>query len=240
MKSNVYMMLEEFFDDTMINIAKKMGYSEDNILILEDNIDKLKTDYSDVYDNLKSCKHNRDSRTEIEYAQDLICSWIFEDYLILNLKLYGLEVKLCGTDHERKILQSSLVSSKSDMFVKGSNNNKIYIELVNDYRGYWLKYSKIDLRDDKYLHIKSLSKGVDKSFLLGVDFYNKKFFLFDVNKNQNVKYEAFHYAYKKPVYTISLKNIVYYDFSFEKICNEIKKELDGDNNEKQNWNRKKI
>jgi hypothetical protein len=84
MKSNIYVMLENFFDESMVNIARQMGYSEDNILILENNINKLMVDYPDVYDNLKSCRHNRDSRTEIEYAQDLVCSWIFEDYLLLN------------------------------------------------------------------------------------------------------------------------------------------------------------
>ncbi len=230
MKSNIYMMLEKFFDDTMVNIAKKMGYSEDNILILEDNVDKLKIDYQDVYENLKSCKHNRDSRTEIEYAQDLICSWIFEDYLIFNLKLNGLDAELSGSDSERKILKSSAVSSKSDLVVKGYKK-KIYIELVNDYRGYWLKYNKVDLRDDKYLYIKNLSSDNDKTFLLGIDFCNKKFFLFDINNNQDVKYEPFHYAYKKPAYSINLKNTIYYDFSFEKICNEIKKNLYGDENE---------
>lgn len=230
MKSNIYTMLEKFFDDTMINIAKKMGYSEDNILILENNVDKLKEDYRDTYDNLKSCRHNRDSRTEIEYAQDLICSWIFEDYLIYNLKLNGIDANLSGADFERKILQSSSVSSKSDLVVNGIDK-KVYIELVNDYRGYWLKNNKVDLRDDKYLHIKNLSSGNNKSFLLGVDFCNKKFFLFDINNNNDVKYESFHYAYKKPAYSISLKNTTYYDFSFEKICEQIKNILEGDDDE---------
>lgn len=102
MKSNIYEMLERFFDETMINIAKKMGYSEENIIILENNEEKLKRDYEDVYNNLKSCRHNRDGRTEMEYAQDLVCSWIFEDYLIYNLKLSGLNVELSGADFERK------------------------------------------------------------------------------------------------------------------------------------------
>ena len=53
MKSNIYEMLERFFDETMINIAKKMGYSEENIIILENNKEKLKRDYEDVYNNLK-------------------------------------------------------------------------------------------------------------------------------------------------------------------------------------------
>ena len=230
MKSNIYEMLERFFDETMINIAKKMGYSEENIIILENNEEKLKRDYEDVYNNLKSCRHNRDGRTEMEYAQDLVCSWIFEDYLIYNLKLSGLNVELSGADFERKILQSSSVSSKSDLIIKGSKIN-IYIEVVNDYRGYWAKNKKVDLRDDKYLHIKSLASGNNKSFLLGIDFCNKKFFLFDINNNQDVKYEPFHYAYRKPAYSIDLKNIEYHDFSFEKICIEIKKYLEGDTNE---------
>lgn len=230
MKSNIYEILEIFFDETMINIAKQMGYSEENIIILENDEEKLKSDYKDVYDNLKSCRHNRDGRTEIEYAPDLICSWIFEDYLIYNLKLSGLNVKLSGVDFERKILRSSSVSSKSDLIIRGPKNN-IYIEVANDYKGYWAKNKKVDLRDDKYLHIKNLAYENNKSFLLGIDFCNKKFFLFDVNNNEDVKYEPFHYAYRKPAYSINLKNVEYYDFSFEKICSEIKKYLEGDINE---------
>ena len=122
------------------------------------------------------------------------------------------------------------MSSKSDLIIKGSKKN-IYIEVVNDYRVYWAKNKKVDLRDDKYLHIKSLASGNNKSFLLGIDFCNKKFFLFDINNNQDVKYEPFHYAYRKPAYSIDLKNIEYHDFSFEKICIEIKKYLEGDTNE---------
>lgn len=227
MKSNVYTMLEKFFDYPLIMIAKELGYSEENILILEGNIDKLKSDYLDIYNNLKTCNHNRDSRTEIEYAQDLICSWIFEDYLIYNLKLNGLNIELSGADCERKILKSSSVSTKSDLVVRGKKQ-KMYIELVNDYRGYWFKYNKVDLRDDKYLHIKELASNNAKSFLLGIDFCHKKFFLFDIINNQDVKYEPFHYAYKKPVYSIDLNNTEYFDFSFAKIYEQIKKNLVGD------------
>ena len=230
MKSNIYKMLEKFFDDPMTNIAKKMGYSEDNILILENNVERLKEDFPETYNNLKSCQHNRDSRSEIEYAQDLICSWIFEDYLVLNLKNNGLKIELSGADFERKILKSSKVSSKSDLVIHDYKKD-YYIEIVNDYGGYWLKEKKIDLRDDKYLHLKKLCTDNSRSLLLGIDFLNGKFFVCDIERNDNVTFIPFHYPFRKPAYSLGLEGTTFYEFSFEKICDVLKQFIEGEEDE---------
>lgn len=231
MKSNIYLKLENFFNEPIIDIAKKLGYSENNIIILENNENKLKEKYLDTYSNLKSCYHNRDGRTEMQYAQDLICSWIFEDYLVYNLKLLGINLSLDGTDFERKILKSQKISSTSDYKIE-YDNKKIYIELISDYKGYWNKNKKCDLRDDKYLKLKSLASDNTSSMLLGIDFYNKKFFFFNVNDDKNkAEYVSFHFAYKKPVYSIDLRQVAYYDFSFEKIVEVLKQYMEGFRNE---------
>lgn len=221
-KSNIYLKLEKFFDETMINIAKKIGYSEENIIILEDNERKLRESYPEVYNNLLSCKHNRDNRTPIEYAQDLVCSWIFEDYLILNLKLLGLNIELSGNDQNRKILKSSSVSSNSDYLVS-YNGKKAFVELANDYTGYWKKKNVCDLRDDKYNHIKIQKKDNNFSLLLGIDFVNNDFFIIDIeNSNSLITYSEYHFAYHKPVYSINLNKITYKNFSFENIAKSLK------------------
>ena len=222
MKSNIYSMLESFFDEPIVDIAKKLKYDEDNILILESDEEGLKLEYPETYNNLLSCKYNKDARTFIEYAQDLICSWIFEDYLLLSLKEQDLKIELSGEDKNRKILKSAKVSASSDYFIN-FNERKAFIELVNDYTGYWKKKKICDLRDEKYNHIKKASENANYSLLLGIDFKNSEFFLFDLNKNQNdIKYSEYHFAYHKPVYSLKLNNIKYEKFNFEKICSVIK------------------
>lgn len=221
MKSNIYIMLEKFFNRNIIDIAKELNYDEDNILILESNENELKLKYKETYDNLKSCVHNRDDRTLIAYAQDLVCSWIFEDYLLVKLKECGLNIELSGTDKKRKLLNSKKIGSTSDYIVT-YDNKKAFIELANDYKGYWNKNKVCDLRDDKFLHIKNMSSNAEYSFLLGIDFLNSKFFIMDLLKsNENISYKEYHWAYHKPVYSIDLSNIKYYDFSFSNIASKI-------------------
>lgn len=65
--------------------AKDLNYSESNTLILAGDEQTLKTKYPVVYANLLSYGHNKDGRTYMEYAQDLVASWIFEDDLMAQL-----------------------------------------------------------------------------------------------------------------------------------------------------------
>lgn len=221
MKSNIYVMLEKFFDDSIINIAKKMNYSEDNILILENKENELKIKYPEIYNNLLSCSHNRDFRTPMQYAQDLVCSWLYEDYLLEQLKKDGLTVQLSGEDRNRKILKTAKVSSNSDYLIM-HKGKKAFVELANDYTGYWKNKKQCDLRDDKFLHIKNGMKDADFSFLLGVDFKNVEFFVVNVNDKNNITYSNYHYAYHKPAYSLHLDNVQFYSFNVTNISNVIK------------------
>jgi hypothetical protein len=220
MKTHIHERLDEFFDETIINIAKRLGYNIENILVLEDKELLLKTEYPRIYGNLESCKHQRDKRSLMEYAQDLVCSWVFEDYLIVNLKNLGLNIEHAGEDRNREILSSSKVSANSD-FLINNNNKKLYVELANDYTGYWLRRLQIDLRDDKYLRIKNKLNNGDVSVLLGIDLINKKYFIHDFSDEENVKYIEYHPPFSKPAYSIKLEKNKINDFSFEKVCYEL-------------------
>ena len=221
MKSNIQEKLEEFFGESVINLARKLNYSEDNILILESNEAKLKELYPETYSNLLSCKHNRDSRTSMEYAQYLVSSWVFEDYLLQTLNDVGLNIRLSGEDRTRKLLKSSKIKSSSDYFIEYKGKTA-FIELANDYTGYWKKNGQCDLRDDKYLHIKSEGEKSNYSLLLGIDFVNNKFFIIDLNlDNLNVKYSDYFFAYGKPAYSIMLDSVEFIDFNVKNICSKI-------------------
>lgn len=222
MKSNVYVMLENFFNKDIIQMAKDLNYDEDNILILKNDIVNLQKKYPDTYNGLMTCNHYRDSRSPIEYAQDLVCSWIFEDYLLEALQKGGINIELNGADKKRKLLSASKISSSSD-YVFDYSGKKVFIELANDYRGYWKENDKCDLRDSKFLHLKKMAENNDFSLLLGIDFVNQKFFILDVNSpSLDVQHSDFHWAFKKPAYTINLEKIEYYDFEISLLVDTIK------------------
>lgn len=221
MKTYIHERLDEFFDETIVNIAKILGYSFENILVLEDKETLLKTEYPQVYRNLESCNHQRDRRSLMEYAQDLVCSWVFEDYLITNLKAIGLDIHHAGDDKNREILSSSRVTANSDFLIK-YNNKKLYVELANDYTGYWLKKLQVDLRDDKYLRIKNKKNSGDSSVLLGIDLKNKKYFIHDFSNDQNVMYIKYHPPFSKPAYSIKLEKNNINEFSFDNIGYKLK------------------
>ena len=221
MKSNVYMMLEDFFNEPIIDIAKKMNYREDNILILEGDEFKLRELFPETYNNLISCTHHRDYRTPMQYAQDLVCSWIFEDYLMYNLNKCEINIELSGKDKNRQLLRSARVSASSD-YIVSYKNQRAFIELANDYKGYWKRKRVCDLRDDKYNHIKRSSENVDFALLLGIDFQNGEFFIIDLEEDRNeITYSDYHRAYHKPAYSIQLKNVEFEKFTFENIADKI-------------------
>ena len=225
MKSANFKHIDNFFNGSLIETARKFGYSIENILILEMNEIKLKSDFPETYNNLLTCEHQRDNRSIMEYAQDLVCSWVFEDFLISSLRMNGLEVELVGEDRTRKILRSAKVSAHSDFLLK-SRNKKLYIELANDYSGYWIRKLQVDLRDDKYMKLKSKIAKSCGSVLLGIDFKNRKYFIHDLSEKANVKYIEFHYPYSKPAYSIELSNNSFFDFSFQAICEDLLKRFD--------------
>ena len=90
--------------DGLVSKAKELGYKEENILILKGQENELKSQYSECYDNIQSCRHNRDTRTPMEYAQDLVASWIFEDSLVKEMNKVGCQMFLSGAEQTRREL----------------------------------------------------------------------------------------------------------------------------------------
>lgn len=106
--------LASFLKEDLSMAARRLNYSEELIHILEGRDAEVERAYPAVYSNIVSCRHNRDGRTPFDYARDLIASWIFEDYLIQQIKLAGIDIVHAGADRKREILPSNRVSSASD------------------------------------------------------------------------------------------------------------------------------
>lgn len=219
MNLNIHEKIENILEESLLNMAKKFNYHESNIIILENNLELLNEKYNDIYKNLLSCKQQRDKRTELVYAKDLIANWMLEDILLNTLLNNGFELNLNGNDKDRMILANNKVTTSPDYELKKDNN--IYkIELICSFTHYWEKYKKIDFRNDKYL--KSKEK---KAIILCLDFFNNKFFILDLrlNTNLNIQYIENHFVYKKPAYSVILdNNIKPFDLNFSNIIEYFK------------------
>jgi hypothetical protein len=212
-----YKNLPYFLGKDLVSIAREMDYSQSNILILEGNIHALKEQYPDVYSALITCTHNRDARTPLEYAQDLVASWLFEDYICDILNENGLETSKAGADKERVILSSKKVSASSDTTITFGGHSRL-VEIMTDYGGYWARNKVIDLRDSKF---NELCKT--KSIFLGFSTTDKKFILIDCSKPVEARFIRSHFPYGgKPAYQIGCSGLMQV-YSPEKLVNSLKK-----------------
>ncbi len=208
--------LGSFFGENLVTIAKKCGYHQSNILILESKIEQLQNEYPNVYKALNSCTHHRDSRTPLQYAQDLVASWLFEDYILQLCSENGLDIEGDGADKNREILSSAKVSASSDSLVT-LNGKSRPMEIMTDYGGYWSRTGLLDLRDSKYMKLEN-----SRSLFLGFSTKDNKYLLIDFSEPVPSKYIRSHFPYGgKPAYQISCKGLLQ-KFDINKVISEIK------------------
>ena len=216
---SIFREIQQLFSKPLQEIAKELGYPDSTICVLSGSEVAVKTKYPTIYNNIQSCRHNRDARTPMQYAMDLAASWVMEDYIIEQLKNNGLSVSRAGEDKGRIVLAGKSVSSNSDCLVEYNGKSR-NLELMNDYKGYWNKYKKMDLRDDKFLKLQN-----EKSLFLGVSTSDKKYLLLNFAKETNAIYSSFHYAYNKPAYSIRITPDMLKALDYSDIARTIMSEL---------------
>lgn len=210
-----YEGLSNCLDEPLRNYALSFGYDESNILILNGEIDKLKNDFPNIYQNLLSCRHHSDRRTPLEYGQDLVASWIFEDLFIQKMRENNLDIQLSGADRTRLILPDQRTSAASDYLIRTNSGKEITMELVNDYTGFWCRTHKLHLRDNKYLQ---LQRNHNLLLAIALSPHAQKFTLFDFRQDIPAKKISSHPPYGgKPAYELSVAADSLYDFSFPKV-----------------------
>lgn len=214
-----YNGLSELWGDKLIEYAVKLGYHESNLLILEGNSNSLKSKYPEIYRNLLSCAHHADKRTFIQYGQDLVSSWVFEDLFLRLMNCDGFAIKRAGADQERMILPSHDTSASSDYIISNSSGKTLLLELVNDYTGFWHRTETLHLRDNKYLQLKD-----NKAILVAVSISggDSSYALFDFSKQINARYISSHRPYGyKPAYEIYASREMYSKLSSKEIRERI-------------------
>lgn len=212
-----YQQISQMYKNGIKAKAVELNYSSANLCILDGDINILERDFPDCYKCLKSCIHNKDARSMIDYAKDLIASWIFEDTIVQMLNAEGLVTSLSGSDKNRQILATTKVSSTSDCIVSFEGKSR-HLEIMSDYTGWWERMGHIDLRDAKFL---KLSR--EKALFLGICTKTTKYVLLDFATQINANYIPSHRPYGgKPAYSIPLPKEALSKFLMPPLMQQIK------------------
>ena len=216
---SAYEGVNSYFNGELYQKAKEFGYDDANLCILEGDIPRLKREHIRIYTNLFSCAYHRDKRTPLEYGQDLVASWFFEDYLLSQLQNATFAISLAGADKSRVILPNQSTSTTSDYLILFPSGRETHMELVNDYTGFWAKHQTLHLRDQKYVTLKNQG-----SLLLAILLTPtlKSYTLYDFRKPVPSHYIPHHFAYgNKPVYELEIPRESMKAFSIPDIIHRI-------------------
>lgn len=191
--------VSQFFGRPLDQVASELGYDEDNILILRGDQKGLMANYPITYNNMVSCMHHADRRTSLEYAQDLVASWLIEDFFLINLSSDYYGISLDGADKNRKILSNARTSASSD-FLISRPGFQIRLELMNDYTGYWMKNQVLHLRDAKNTQLQRTG-----SLFVAIAVPSSGFAIYDFREEVSARYIPSHSLYGgKPAYEIQI------------------------------------
>lgn len=216
---SAFLGVSQLFGQGLEKHARKLGYAEDNILILAGDEAGLKARFPETYANLLSCRHQADRRSPLEYGQDLVVSWLFEDYLFVLLKqgARNFTIRRAGADRERKILAQAKVSATSDYELEYQSGARRKLELMNDYAGYWAKNGRLDLRDSKYNKLRA-----ENSLLLAIAVGERQFMVFDFATEVAANYIPQHPPYGfKPVYQLKIEKTAMEALKSDKIIEKL-------------------
>lgn len=215
-----YQQISRMYKDGILAKAVELGYSQANMCILKGDLQSLENNFPDCFRNLKSCLHNKDSRSPLEYARDLVASWIFEDTIVQKLNAAGLSTTLAGTDQNREILATTNVSACSDCTIAFNGRHR-HLEIMSDYTGWWENTGHMELRDAKYAKL-----SCEKALFLGICTNSQKYILLDFSHQINARYIPSHRPYGgKPAYSINIDRAALQKLSVPTLIEELKTAL---------------
>lgn len=216
---NAFIGAQQLFNKPLVEVAREFGYKEDNLLVLEGNIQGLRERFPETYNNIMSCVYHRDGRKALKYAQDLVASWLVEDYFLKVLNNNDLKAKLAGADCNRKILANVRTSTTSDFIVSYKGNSR-KLELMNGYTDHWVEKNTLELRDNKYISLKR-----EGALFLAVSITTGEFALYDFREEIHARFISFHFPYKKPAYQIDITAQMMEEATSHNITEAIKRRL---------------
>ena len=134
----------------------------------------------------------------------------------------GINIRLSGADRTRTILPNQRTSTSSDYIIRNNNDEEYFAELVNDYTGFWYRYQKLHLRDNKYLQ---LQRRHSLLLALALTISTQKFAVFDFRQDIPAVYIPSHRPFgHKPAYELNISQEMLHDFSIENIKHQLQEE----------------
>lgn len=164
----------------------KLNYDEDIIQVLLMTDEREITENRGLYSKLLTLTHNRDNRSILQFAQEIIGSWICEDFIKRILEKFN-NVKLIhnGSDANRTFQYANRVSSNSDFIIEFPNGVKRNLELQISLTDYYDRVPEVFIRDNK------LQKMINNEALfLVVDLHSEYMYLWDFNTNNYMYRES--------------------------------------------------
>lgn len=149
--------LQSHYNKSLADVARELGYSAQNIDLLECNaVDQMQKKvvykkHKKLFDTFLKSDRNKelmDGRNVLDYFKDLIASWIGEDLLVKALNEYGFTASLANADRDRVIKTNrDEVTGEPDIKIEFEGNTR-YLELM-DALSPVEKYGQFDLRLSK-------------------------------------------------------------------------------------------
>lgn len=141
--------------------------------------------------------HLRGDRSGAEYAADLVLGWMVEDGFKLWAYRAGLTAVHAGHDKNREFLRPGKISAASDFTIGKSDQRRL--ELATDYKGYWKRANKWDMRDSKFQKLKQ-----EQALIFLIDVMHVQGAVIDLSKSEDYDFEylPFHFQYKKPAWAL--------------------------------------
>ena len=216
-----YQSASQLLPKPVLAMAREFNYSKENYLILARRNKQLQKDFPQIWENIQSCAYCADGRSSIEYARDLVASWLVEDYFLHLLTEAGCEATAAGADKRRAILQYCQTGADCDFQVR-LNGQVCHVEFLCDYTGYWRRTGHVDLRDGKYKKLRA-----QQAQALGVDARQRQAILLDFRQEvPGVRRLEVHKPYGgKPAYVVPCPETGFFPLSPDELAKHLRSAL---------------
>lgn len=165
-------------------------YPESTRKVMSNEFHRLEKEHPHTIRKLNSCKYNMDTRTIEQYARDLSVAWVVEDYARKVMGHFsGYKILNSGGDSNREFQSTGRVSSAADFVMVGDDGEKISIEFITDYHGYYSKNGFFHLRNNKLPNLLKEAKK-RRVMILSMNLKDKTFFIEDVRNLNYTRSES--------------------------------------------------
>jgi hypothetical protein len=144
---------KEFSQQQIIAVMKQFGYSDENFAIMSGDLNYLQQYSPDLFNELAFRTRGRtDTRNKLQYYQDLVAGWIYEDIVraVIEKQDKDLKIELNGADSAREV-KVRKVTNDADYKViyKGK---ELLLELVMSHTGS-AERDGLNFRNNKRSHL---------------------------------------------------------------------------------------